>query len=418
MGSAPLAITRHAAGAARLAARFRKILTLAVATGACAGGCATVSRPDQSSSTSSFSTAAATSSTSPANTATVRAQSGEPAARPVDSGSAATTTPAPAGVFPEDPSGGGTIDPSPDGSPTPRIITGPLDTAFESLFGEASTSDWTPLLLSELFTVGWNQPFVFSPPSDGGALRQEWINSANGVFYRQWVLDYNFRDHVDPSGNRDIGTWSIFAPLSRRLELFISIPFVDYHRVADPIAASGPANMLSRSSATSSYKATFGDISITPQVLLHETQNTSIMSILTVRTPTGSIDAGNGETSLGPQIQFWQGLPNRWVLRGGAGPTIPLSTTGARTTFDTNLTIGKFLTLDEVRYFKEFTVWLAVNNSATTDNRGPGGDTLTVLPGIRFRIARNTWFLYGVEVPLVAPKNEDFGMYFRLVRRW
>ena len=142
------------------------------------------------------------------------------------------------------------------------------------------------------------------------------------------------------------------------------------------------------------------------------------MSILTVRTPTGSIDAGNGETSLGPQIQFWQGLPNRWVIRGGAGPTIPLSTTGARTTVDSNLTIGKFLTLDEVRYFKEFTVWLAVNNSATTDNRGPGGDTLTILPGIRFRIAQNTWFLYGVEIPLVAPRNEDFGMYFRLVRRW
>ena len=83
---------------------------------------------------------------------------------------------------------------------------------LESLFGEASTSGWTPLLFSELFTEGWNQPFVFSPPSDSGALRQEWINASNGVFYRQWVLDYNYRNHVDPSGNRDIGTWSIFAP--------------------------------------------------------------------------------------------------------------------------------------------------------------------------------------------------------------
>ena len=418
--SAPLAITRHAAGAERLSARLRLILALALAMSACAGGCATVNRPVQSSSSFSSSNAATTSSTSLATAATVRAQSGEPAANPAVSGSAATTMPAPAELVPEEPPGG-TLDPPLDGSPTTPIVTGPIDTAFESLFGEASTSDWTPLFLSELFTVGWNQPFVFSPASDSGALRQEWINAANGVFYRQWVLDYNFRDHVDPSGNRDIGTWSVFAPLSRRLELYISIPFVDYHRVADPMAASGPANVLSRSSAASSissYKATFGDMSITPQVLLHETQNTSIMSILTVRTPTGSIDAGNGETSLGPQIQFWQGLPNRWVLRGGAGPTIPLSTTGARTTLDTNLTIGKFLTLDEVRYFKEFTIWLAVNNSATTDNRGPGGDTLTVLPGIRFRIARNTWFLYGVEVPLVAPGHEDFGMYFRLVRRW
>jgi hypothetical protein len=277
------------------------------------------------------------------------------------------------------------------------------------------------LLFSELFTEGWNQPFVFSPPSDSGALRQEWINASNGVFYRQWVLDYNYRNGVATSGNRDIGTWSIFAPLSRRLELFISVPFVDYHRVADPAAASGPASPLNRSSAasaTSSYMATFGDVSFTPQVLLHETKNTSIMSVLTIRTPTGSADAGNGDTSLGPQIQFWQGLPNRWVIRGGVGPTIPLTATGLRTTLDTNLTIGKFLTLDEVRYLKEFTVWVAVNNSATTDNRSTGADTCTILPGIRFRIAQNTWFLYGVEIPLVAPRDEEFGMYFRLVRRW
>jgi hypothetical protein len=106
------------------------------------------------------------------------------------------------------------------------------------------------------------------------------------------------------------------------------------------------------------------------------------------------------------------------VIRGGVGPTIPLTSTGLRTTLDTNLTVGKFLTLDDVRYFKQFTVWLAVNNSATTDNRGPAADTLTVLPGIRFLVANNTWFLYGVETPLVAPRNENVGMFFTLVRRW
>jgi Putative MetA-pathway of phenol degradation len=409
-------MAHHLAAMACLGARFRLVLAVGLATGACAGGCSTVNRSVQSSSISRSSELTAS--------RTVRAQSGEPAASSGVAGSAATESRAPAAVLTEGPAVGplnGALEPPPRGSPAPPVVTGPLDTVLESLFGEASTSDWAPLLLSELFTEGWNRPFVFSPPSDSGALRQEWINSANGVFYRQWVLDYNFRDHVGPSENRDIGTWSIFAPLSRRLELFISIPFVDYHRVADPVAPIGPASPLNRLSAaapTSSYKATFGDISFTPQVLLHETQNTSIMSVLTIRAPTGSTAAGNGDTSLGPQIQFWQGLPNRWVIRGGAGPTIPLTPTGLRTTLDTNLTIGRFLTLDEVRYFKEFTIWLALNNSATTDNRGPGGDTLTVLPGIRFRIAQNTWFLYGVEVPLVAPKNEDFGMYFRLVRRW
>jgi hypothetical protein len=294
---------------------------------------------------------------------------------------------------------------------TPRIFRGgALDTALESLFGEVLTSDWTPLSLATLFTEGWNQPFVFSPASDSGALRQEWINAANGVFYRQWVLDYDFRDRATSAGNRNIGTYSIFAPLSRRLELNISIPFVDDRAVDHSSASSG--------SPGASYRATFGDITITPQVLLSETKNTSIMSVLAIRTPTGSLAAGNGDTSIGPQIQFWQGLPNRWVVRGGAGPTIPLTATGSHTTFDTNLTVDRFLTLDDVRYFKELSVWVAASNSAAMDHSGPAADTMTILPGIRFRIAKDTWLLYGVEIPLVAPRNEDYGMYFRLVRRW
>ena len=150
-----------------------------------------------------------------------------------------------------------------------------------------------------------------------------------------------------------------FSPFSRRLELYISIPFVDYHAVDNSSASrGGRASLSPRAGARrKSYVATFGDITITPQMLLSETKNTSIMSVLAIRTPTNSLAAGDGNTSIGPQIQFWQGLPNRWVVRGGAGPTIPLSATGLHSTFNTSLTVGRFLTLDEVKYFKELTVW-------------------------------------------------------------
>ena len=327
---AQLAKPRHLAATARLSARFRVILAVAVATGACAGGCSTLNRPIQSSVTPP-------SSTSP-TAATVRAQNAEPAASPVISGSAVTAPLVPNTVVSEGPGVAlpegpdvaptdGAPDQPPGGSQAPRVVTGPVDTVLESLFGEASTTGWTPLLLSELFTEGWNEPFVFSPASSSGALRQEWINASDGVFYRQWTAQYGYRATVPPAGNADIGQWSIFAPLSRRLELHITVPFVDYKRVDDPVPANGPGSPINRSATAtspSSYKATFGDVIFTPQVLLHETQDTSIMSILAIKTPTGSVAAGNGEMSLGPQIQFWQGLPNRWVIRGGAGPTIPL----------------------------------------------------------------------------------------------
>jgi hypothetical protein len=294
---------RHYAPQRTLPARFEIFFVMPLLAAAMSAECATVNRPVTT-------TSSETTQTSPP-AITVRAQSGEPA--PATVPPAPTSNPAadPAGVSP-DAGASGDAGTSSSTSAVPNVTTGFLDTALESLFGPALTADWTPLSLSTLFTEGWTQPFVFSPASDGGALRQEWINAANGVFYRQWVLDYNFRNHAAPSGNRDIGTWSVFAPLSRRLELYISVPF----------------------------------------------------------------------------------------------------------TFDTNLTVGRFLTLDEVRYFKEFTVWVAASNSAAMDHSGPAADTMTILPGIRFRIARDTWFLYGVEIPLVAPRDEDFGMYFRLVRRW
>jgi hypothetical protein len=408
---------RIAASPSRPAQR-RLNVAIVILVGCLAGGCSAFDRPLDGTQVSP----------TPGGSRTIRAQSGDTPASPNATGSAGSVlTASPEGFQGASPESSpvaatdGAADSPPPGEAAPRVVSSPLDTVIESLFGEASTSNWTPLYFSELFTTGWDQPFVFSPPSDSGALRQEWLNAANGVFYRQWTVDYNYRSSVPPSGNADIGTWSIFAPLSRRLELFITVPFVDYQRVADPTPFGRPGTPIARSggaSSTSSYKATFGDMTFSPQVLLHETQNTSIMSLLTIRTPTGSIAAGNGATSLEPQLQFWQGLPNRWVVRGGVGPTIPLSETGLRTTLNTNLTVGKFLTLDDVRYFKQFTVYFAVNNGATTDNRGPAADTLTVLPGIRFLVVENTWFLYGVEVPLVAPKDEQWGMFFTLVRRW
>ncbi len=298
------------------------------------------------------------------------------------------------------------------------------EVAGESLAGEASVDLWTPLSWRGLFTEGWNTPFVFSPPSDSGALRQEWINAANGVFYRQWVLDYAYHNHVGSHGDQHIGSWFIFAPLSRRLEILFTVPFVDYSQAGAGRSPSTPGSGRSGSvngggvGRSGNDQGDIGDLSITPQVLVHETRNTSIMSIMTIRTPTGSLAQDNGHTSLGPQIQFWQGLPRRWVVRGGCGPTIPLGDTGLRTTFDSNLTLGKFLTIDEYRYFKEFTVYLAANASSSVDHRGPNATTLTLLPGLRFRVTPNYWLLYGVETSLVGPGHEDYGMYFRLVRRF
>ncbi len=232
---------RHDAPPRTLSSRFGLMLTMPLLAGAMSGGCSTIDRP-----VTPAVSDAAQSSPSPL---TVRAQNDEPAAGVGASNGAPGPSSDPVGALTGGPTtsepGAPPVFPSTSAAPAPTVVSGVLDTALESIFGAALTADWTPLSLPTLFTQGWDQPFVFSPASDSGALRQEWINAANGVFYRQWVLDYNFRDHATPSGNRDIGTWSIFAPLSRRLELYISIPFVDYHAVDNSSASSGGRASLS-----------------------------------------------------------------------------------------------------------------------------------------------------------------------------
>ena len=77
--------------------------------------------------------------------------------------------------------------------------------------------------------------------------------------------------------------------------------------------------------AASQSQTTFGDISFTPRVLLHETQDFSLTAEMAVVTPTGNSPHA-GKTSLIPAVAFWNNFAGGWVLRGGLGD--PLSITG------------------------------------------------------------------------------------------
>lgn len=290
----------------------------------------------------------------------------------------------------------------------------------ESLFGEASSDDWTPLSWRDILTEGWYQPFVFSPASDSGALRQEWIDSANGVFYRQWVMDYDYRNRIPSKGDQHLGSWFIFAPLNRRLEILFTVPFLDAVRLPTKATSAPGTGRLGSTSRTrlGPFQGQFGDLSVTPQILFHETRNTSVMGIMTITTPTGEVSGGNHNTTLGPQLQFWQGLPRQWVLRGSFGTTVPVAPSPSRTNLNYNLTVGKFLTGNDAKYLKEFTVYLAASASSLVDDRGPNTTAVTILPGLRFRVAEQLWFLYGAEFAPGDRSLENYTMFFRLVKRY
>ena len=86
-----------------------------------------------------------------------------------------------------------------------------------------------------------------------------------------------------PKGNAYLGAYTLFTPLSRRLELIINIPFVLRNNAVTGLPIHRPEPAGGRS--TSQSHSGFGDISFTPRVLLHETKDFSLTGELAVVDP-------------------------------------------------------------------------------------------------------------------------------------
>jgi hypothetical protein len=98
---------------------------------------------------------------------------------------------------------------------------------------------------------------------------------------------------------------------------------------------------------------TFGDISFTPRVLLHETQDFSLKAEVAALVPTGNQPLA-GKTALTPAVSFWNNFAGGWVIRGGIGDFIPLGGGGSDTLIS-QLAIGQTLTDHDVPLFGDFT---------------------------------------------------------------
>jgi hypothetical protein len=96
----------------------------------------------------------------------------------------------PSGAVASDRAGEG-CEPTP-----PRVELGVFDTITQSVFGKPDPDTWRPLLLSTLFSEGWNEAWVPSPNGSGGAPRQGWINAIDGNLYRLGFV--TFAEGVQP----------------------------------------------------------------------------------------------------------------------------------------------------------------------------------------------------------------------------
>jgi hypothetical protein len=149
----------------------------------------------------------------------------------------------------------------------------------ESLFGDvyAEPSKWRPLSARTFFTEGWNEPWVSPPTGEGGAPRQGWLNSFDGVFYRLGLLTGGLAEDFNDNGNQYNLGLTLYAPFNARFELRFDIPLL----------------VSNREETGSNYHTNFGDFLVTTRFLISETRNFTQSFNVAFRTPTGSEENGN-----------------------------------------------------------------------------------------------------------------------------
>jgi len=263
--------------------------------------------------------------------------------------------------------------------------------AIESLTGDvyAEPSRWQALSLGTLFSEGWDEPWVSPPNGEGGAPRQGWLNAADGVFYRLGVATFGYGNGAGSNSDQHTGGATIYTPLSRRFEIQSDIPFV--------VSTQGHTN--------------FGDLQITPRIILTESKAVTQSFNLTIRTPTGDIDNGNSMGTITPNYQFWTNWWKGLVLRGSLGMSIPyyhVGRSGARTSFVGNFAVGYYFTSHDRAPFGDLVGYISTNLNQATDGRGPKTTTVTLTPGFRTYLGKNWYLLGGVEIPATSPKTFDY----------
>jgi hypothetical protein len=261
---------------------------------------------------------------------------------------------------------------------------------------------------------GWFEAWVPSPNGSGGAPRQGWINGADGNFYRLWFFTFGQAFNQGPKSNAYLGAFTLYTPLSRRLLLITYIPFVERNAVASGLPiASGPSGLNTPRTRTRN-QTTFGDLTFTPRVMLHETQDFSLTSEVAVTVPTGNQPL-TGKTALTPAVAFWNNFAGRWVIRGAFGDLIPLGGRG-HDTLISQLAIGCTLTDHDVPLFGDFTLYV----SAVADTPLSQGQrtSVTLTPGMRTHLGRDWYFLAGLPTPLTDARIGDIGMIFWFMKAW
>jgi hypothetical protein len=239
-----------------------------------------------------------------------------------------------------------------------------------------AAGDWTPLDGSK-FGAELTGKWIPVPNGTSSAPRQGWLATADGFFTREAHLAYDYTTARNLDAHEVLARFNY--PLSRRLWAGVEVPF--YQK--------------------SGRQDGFGDITLTTQVMLHETRNLSVNAGVGWRLPTGATRLGNSVFAAQPQINLWSDVGHGFSLRSRVAYEIADS--GRPDSFVLNAAVGQTITPHSKAPFGDLT-WYVAGNWREPVN-GNGRSFVSVTPGLRTHVGGNLFLLTGIEFPVTDNRS-------------
>ncbi len=274
-----------------------------------------------------------------------------------------------------------------------------------SLYGAEEFSEKkSDLTLSNFFSEGWKFMQWEEPEQEPDqAPRFRLLKIPATVFEREIRMNYSFTNNGD-RGEVDEHEWEfeIEIPVSRRLLL----------EVEPTIVSVSPRDNDSHSG--------FGDTSLIARIMLMETRNTTVLSILDLKLPTGDEDLGlgSGMTTITPGIGVWRDLGGRYALQGFFGLDIPVggkSDEDPDTTIVYGTAITKTVTPKDTPYFGNLTFFVEFNGSSDIGSDSDN-TVVSILPGARWNLGHEFWLMPGMEFPVIGKDEFDSRVWLSVLK--
>jgi hypothetical protein len=159
---------------------------------------------------------------------------------------------------------------------------------------------------------GWLDPPVHSHFSKGGTPLIHSFRAEPAFTRRDFLLDYSFRSESE--GNEQEIEAEIEWPLSRRLGLIFEVPYVSFDGDDDESAYG------------------FGNLAVSPRLLLAEYKRFLLAFSLEIETTTGETAGGiaEDEISMAPSFSTWIDLGDWWTVQAQSGIEYPVESSDAR----------------------------------------------------------------------------------------